>query len=155
VDATFWMASIEPVHTGEHAGSRIDQLQILMIINLHNLLTCRLTITEPRAPSFLPSVLPSFRPSVLPSPSPSPSDRGQLTSIDAGRASGFRLADIAQIFTADGQAKSTGKALGDKADGLDLTVRRLSSLRYGHPCGAVDAYLVDRAIDAELNKTLE
>ena len=54
----------------------------------------------------------------------------RLALIAAGRAAGFSLEDMAQMFTADG-VQIDRKLLLAKADELDRTIRRLTAMRDG------------------------
>ncbi|WP_349742246.1 helix-turn-helix domain-containing protein [Roseateles cavernae] len=55
----------------------------------------------------------------------------RLALIALGRAAGFSLDQIAQMFAPDGQARIDRLMLADKADELDRTIRRLSAMRDG------------------------
>ena len=55
----------------------------------------------------------------------------RLALIALGQSAGFSLDEIAGTFTPDGRAKIDRKALASKADELDLTIQRLSSMRDG------------------------
>lgn len=55
----------------------------------------------------------------------------RLALIALGRAAGFSLDQIAQMFAPDGQARIDRRMLADKADELDRTIRRLSAMRDG------------------------
>lgn len=63
----------------------------------------------------------SFDPSVL----------ERLALIALGRASGFSLAEIADMFTPEGQLSIDRKMLLTKADDLDKTIKKLSAMRDG------------------------
>lgn len=55
----------------------------------------------------------------------------RLALIALGRASGFSLAEIAQMFGPDGSLAIDRRMLEAKADDLDRTIRRLGALRDG------------------------
>ena len=55
----------------------------------------------------------------------------RLALVALGQAAGFSLDEIASMFTPDGRAKIERKTLASKADELDLTIQRLSSMRDG------------------------
>ena len=55
----------------------------------------------------------------------------RLALIALGQEAGFSLDEIASMFTPDGRAKIERKALASKADELDLTIQRLTSMRDG------------------------
>jgi DNA-binding transcriptional MerR regulator len=55
----------------------------------------------------------------------------QLALIALGRASGFSLAEIAQMFGADGRPQINRARLASKADELDGAIHRLSVMRDG------------------------
>ena len=55
----------------------------------------------------------------------------QLALIALGRASGFTLAEIAQMFGADGRPQIDRQRLASKADELDVSIHRLSVMRDG------------------------
>jgi DNA-binding transcriptional MerR regulator len=55
----------------------------------------------------------------------------RLALISLGRASGFSLDEIAQMFAPDGKPQIDRKLLADKAAELDKTIRRLSAMRDG------------------------
>lgn len=55
----------------------------------------------------------------------------RLALIALGRASGFSLDEIGQMFTPNGQLDINRQALLAKADELDLTIRKLSAMRDG------------------------
>ncbi|MBP2672980.1 MAG: MerR family transcriptional regulator [candidate division NC10 bacterium] len=55
----------------------------------------------------------------------------RLALIALGQGAGFSLDEIAGMFTPDGRAKIERKTLATKADELDLTIQRLSSMRDG------------------------
>lgn len=55
----------------------------------------------------------------------------RLALIALGQAAGFSLDEIAGMFTPDGRAKIDRKALAGKADELDRTIQRLTSMRDG------------------------
>jgi len=55
----------------------------------------------------------------------------QLALIALGRAAGFSLDEIAGMFGADGQPRIDRKALQDKGDELDRTIRQLGAMRDG------------------------
>ena len=54
----------------------------------------------------------------------------RLALIALGRAAGFSLEEIAQVF-ADGRPRIDRRMLASKADELDRTIRRLGALRDG------------------------
>ena len=53
----------------------------------------------------------------------------RLALIGLGRAAGFSLEEIAQMFAVDGRPRIDRKKLAAKADELDKTIRRLSAMR--------------------------
>lgn len=55
----------------------------------------------------------------------------RLALIALGRAAGFSLDEIALMFTADGQPRIDRQMLVAKADELDRTIRKLSTMRDG------------------------
>ncbi len=55
----------------------------------------------------------------------------RLALIALGRASGFSLAEIADMFTPEGQLSIDRKMLLTKADDLDKTIKKLSAMRDG------------------------
>ncbi|MFO1319040.1 MAG: helix-turn-helix domain-containing protein [Burkholderiales bacterium] len=55
----------------------------------------------------------------------------RLALIRLGRAAGFSLEEIAQMFSPDGQPDIDRRMLGAKAQQLDRTIRRLSAMRDG------------------------
>lgn len=55
----------------------------------------------------------------------------RLALIALGQAAGFSLDEIAGMFTADGHARIERKTLAEKAEELELTIQRLSSMRDG------------------------
>lgn len=55
----------------------------------------------------------------------------RLALIALGRAAGFSLAEIAQVFSTGGHARIDRGMLAAKADELDRTIRRLRALRNG------------------------
>ncbi|HEY0116352.1 MAG TPA: helix-turn-helix domain-containing protein [Allosphingosinicella sp.] len=55
----------------------------------------------------------------------------RLALIGVGRAAGFSLDEIANMFGANGQPRIDRAALAGKADELDLKVRKLSAMRDG------------------------
>jgi MerR family redox-sensitive transcriptional activator SoxR len=55
----------------------------------------------------------------------------QLALIALGRASGFSLEEIAEMFGADGRPRIDRERLDAKADQLDLTIQRLTAMREG------------------------
>ena len=60
-----------------------------------------------------------------------PAVRERLALIAVGRAAGFALDEIAQMFAADGQPRIDRHKLWAKAEELDATIRKLSGLRDG------------------------
>lgn len=66
----------------------------------------------------------------------------RLALIALGQAAGFTLEEIGQMFGADGQPRIDRRALGAKADRIDLLVGRLQamsdSLRHAAACPAPD-----------------
>ncbi len=60
-----------------------------------------------------------------------PSVLERLALVSLGRAAGFSLEEIAQMFAADGRAKIDRDLLAVKADELEQTIRRLIALRQG------------------------
>lgn len=55
----------------------------------------------------------------------------RLALIALGRAAGFTLEEIAQMFAPEGQPHIDRQRLAEKADELDHTIRRLSAMRDG------------------------
>lgn len=55
----------------------------------------------------------------------------RLALIALGRAAGFSLEEIAQMFAPDGRPRINRQKLADKADELDRTIRELSAMRDG------------------------
>jgi DNA-binding transcriptional MerR regulator len=55
----------------------------------------------------------------------------RLALIALGRSAGFSLEDIAAMFAPDGRVRIDRKKLAVKADELDATIRRLTTLRNG------------------------
>ncbi len=55
----------------------------------------------------------------------------RLALIALGRAAGFALDEIAQMFTSDGKPRIDRRMLAAKADELDHTIRKLSAMRDG------------------------
>ncbi|WP_395023968.1 helix-turn-helix domain-containing protein [Comamonas odontotermitis] len=55
----------------------------------------------------------------------------QLALIALGRTAGFSLAEIRQMFGDDGALAVDRQALASKADELDRSIRRLTTLREG------------------------
>ncbi|QLC24454.1 helix-turn-helix domain-containing protein [Parasphingopyxis algicola] len=55
----------------------------------------------------------------------------RLALIALGRAAGFSLEEIAQMFAPDGRPRIDRDALAAKADELDATIRRLGAMRDG------------------------
>jgi DNA-binding transcriptional MerR regulator len=55
----------------------------------------------------------------------------RLALIGLGRAAGFSLEEIAQMFAVDGRPRIDRKKLATKADELDKTIRQLSAMREG------------------------
>lgn len=55
----------------------------------------------------------------------------RLALIDAGRAAGFSLDEIAAMFGADGRPHIDRAMLAAKADEIDLLLRRLKAMRDG------------------------
>jgi DNA-binding transcriptional MerR regulator len=55
----------------------------------------------------------------------------RLAMISLGRASGFTLDEIAQMFSPEGQLRIDRQLLAGKADELDRTIRKLSAMRDG------------------------
>ncbi|MGY2491984.1 helix-turn-helix domain-containing protein [Cupriavidus sp. CP313] len=55
----------------------------------------------------------------------------RLALIALGRAAGFSLDDIAQMFSPQGQPKIDRQVLAAKADELDRTIRKLTAMRDG------------------------
>jgi DNA-binding transcriptional MerR regulator len=55
----------------------------------------------------------------------------RLALISLGRASGFSLDEIAQMFSPDGQPRIARPALLAKAKELDRTIQRLAAMRDG------------------------
>jgi DNA-binding transcriptional MerR regulator len=61
----------------------------------------------------------------------SPGVLERLALIAAGRAAGFSLDEIASMFAPDGRPRIDRQMLSAKADELDRTIRKLTSLRDG------------------------
>ncbi|MEN2976216.1 helix-turn-helix domain-containing protein [Tistrella bauzanensis] len=55
----------------------------------------------------------------------------RLALIALGRAAGFSLDEIAQMFAPDGRAQIDRQMLTSRADALDQTIRRLEAMRDG------------------------
>ncbi|HVY00673.1 MAG TPA: helix-turn-helix domain-containing protein [Pseudorhodoplanes sp.] len=55
----------------------------------------------------------------------------RLALIALGRASGFSLEEIAQMFSPDGRVRIDRGMLAAKADELDRTIRRMAAMRDG------------------------
>ncbi len=55
----------------------------------------------------------------------------RLALIALGRAAGFSLDDIAQMFSPQGQPRIDRQMLAAKADELDRTIRKLTAMRDG------------------------
>jgi len=55
----------------------------------------------------------------------------RLALIALGRSAAFSLDEIARMFTAQGRARIDRRALADKAEELDRTIRQLTSMRDG------------------------
>ncbi|EON19416.1 SoxR family transcriptional regulator [Cupriavidus sp. GA3-3] len=55
----------------------------------------------------------------------------RLALIALGRAAGFSLDDIAQMFSPQGQPNIDRQVLAAKADELDRTIRKLTAMRDG------------------------
>ena len=55
----------------------------------------------------------------------------RLALIALGRAAGFSLDDVAQMFAPDGRPRINRQKLAEKADELDETIRELSAMRDG------------------------
>ncbi|SPC10146.1 helix-turn-helix domain-containing protein [Cupriavidus taiwanensis] len=55
----------------------------------------------------------------------------RLALIALGRAAGFSLNDIAQMFSPQGQPRIDRQMLAAKADELDRTIRKLTAMRDG------------------------
>jgi DNA-binding transcriptional MerR regulator len=55
----------------------------------------------------------------------------RLALIALGRAAGFSLEEIAQMFTAEGKPRIDRRMLSTKADQLDDTIRKLLAMRRG------------------------
>ena len=60
-----------------------------------------------------------------------PSVLDRLALIALGRASGFSLDEIGQMFAADGRPRIPRERLLAKAEALDVTIRRLEIMREG------------------------
>lgn len=60
-----------------------------------------------------------------------PSVLERLRLIALGRAAGFSLSEIAQIFSPDGRVRIDRRKLAAKADELDKTILGLTALRNG------------------------
>lgn len=55
----------------------------------------------------------------------------KLSLIALGRAAGFSLDEIAQMFAPDGRLEIDRRKLSARADEVDRTIRRLTALREG------------------------
>jgi len=55
----------------------------------------------------------------------------RLALIALAQSAGFSLDEIARMFSPDGRLRIDRKLLADKADELDVTIRRLTALREG------------------------
>jgi len=55
----------------------------------------------------------------------------RLALIALGRAAGFSLDEIAIMFAPDGEPRIDRQMLADKADELDVTIRKLTGMRDG------------------------
>ena len=55
----------------------------------------------------------------------------RLALIALGRAAGFSLEEIAEMFAPDGRPRINRQKLSEKADALDRTIRELSAMRDG------------------------
>ena len=55
----------------------------------------------------------------------------RLALVALGRAAGFSLEEIAGMFSAEGRPKIDRRALADKAEALDRTIRKLLAMRNG------------------------
>src|SRR5689334_1243432 len=55
----------------------------------------------------------------------------RLALIALGRSAGFSLDEIARMFAPNGKLRVDRPMLTDKADELDLTIRKLSAMRDG------------------------
>jgi DNA-binding transcriptional MerR regulator len=55
----------------------------------------------------------------------------RLALIAVGRAAGFSLDEIAQMFTPEGRPRIDRQMLAAKAEELDTTIRKLSAMRDG------------------------
>ena len=55
----------------------------------------------------------------------------QLAMIALGQSAGFSLDEISHMFAPNGNPRIDRKVLSDKADELDLTIRKLSAMRNG------------------------
>ena len=55
----------------------------------------------------------------------------QLSLIGLGRAAGFSLGEIGQMFSPEGRPHIDRQMLAAKADELDATIRKLSAMRDG------------------------
>jgi DNA-binding transcriptional MerR regulator len=60
-----------------------------------------------------------------------PGVEDRLALVALGSAAGFSLDEIARMFGAKGRPRIDRKLLGDKADDLDRTIRRLVAMRKG------------------------
>jgi DNA-binding transcriptional MerR regulator len=60
-----------------------------------------------------------------------PSVLERLALIGLGRAAGFSLDEIAQMFAPDGRPRIDRQMLAAKADELDATIRKLRKMRDG------------------------
>lgn len=60
-----------------------------------------------------------------------PSVLERLALIALGRAAGFSLGEIAQMFGADGRPRIDRQKLLSKADDIDRTIRELQAMRDG------------------------
>ena len=55
----------------------------------------------------------------------------RLALIALGRAAGFSLEEIAMMFAPDGRPRIDRQRLAEKADELDVTIRKLTAMRNG------------------------
>jgi len=55
----------------------------------------------------------------------------RLALIALGRAAGFSLEEIGRMFSAQGRPRIDRRALADKAEAIDQTIRRLLAMRNG------------------------
>lgn len=60
-----------------------------------------------------------------------PSVLDQLSLISLGRSAGFSLNEIARMFSSNGRLQIDRQMLSDKADELDKTIRKLTTMRDG------------------------